>query len=73
LTPQFIDVVQEDGKVAARKKKRAKKPLTNEEKVAAKKKAQDRVLRNLIVDTGKSPSKRGTEGGSSPAKKPRLD
>ena len=59
--------------MAARKKKRAKKPLTNEEKVAAKKKAQDRVLRNLMVDTGKSPSKRGTEGGSSPAKKPRLD
>ena len=74
LTPQFIDVVQEDAKVAATKTKRPKKPLTEEQKAAAKKKAQERVLRNLVVDTGKSPSKKGTErGGSSPAKKPRLD
>ena len=75
LTPQFIHAVQEDAKVAAAKpKQRSRKKMTPQEKAAAKKKTQDRVLRNLVVDTGKSPSKRGTEGGAStPTKKQRLE
>jgi hypothetical protein len=77
LTPQFIDAVQDDAKVAAPKpKRRSKIQKTQAEEEAAKQAKQQRALRRLQLSEGdkRSPSKRVSQGGgSSPSKKPRVE
>ena len=73
MTPQFIDAVQADAKVAAAKKKpRIKARKTEQEEEEAKQAKQQRALKKLQLNQpgGKSPMKRGSQSGSkSPSKK----